>query len=191
MIFYNLADEIICYFIKYKKININEREVYTYGMEFILLNLADILITLIIAFFSQTWWHFISFILIFIPLRITCGGYHCKSSEVCFVVSAMVYLFTVLLDMVIKSLSYWNIGICLTCFLVVVLLAPIENENNILDMASRKKNKIASVVFISVDSIIFIILMLFFNQLSVSVLIFILLECLLMLIEFMRIKLKN
>ena len=51
--FHNIADDIILRFIAHKKIDIEEREVYTYGLEVILLNGLLILVFLLISIFTK------------------------------------------------------------------------------------------------------------------------------------------
>lgn len=182
----NFADDFVLFLIHKKIIQGEQRELYAYGTEVILLNLFNVIIALSIALISKTWIHFFVFLLCFVPLRITCGGYHAKTSEVCLIISTIIYIITTIFYMMIDKVHIWSFIILIICVLMIIVFSPVENENNELSPKSRKKNKSISIILISLDSIIFTIFELNHSRVALSILIFIVLECVFMLIEIIR-----
>jgi len=187
----NVADDITILMINRKYIKAEKREIIRYGIEAIILNALNFLVALCIAIISQTLLHFLIFISAFIPLRVTCGGYHSKRSETCFIVSTLTYISTVIISKLISVLPMWTIAVIFLCWIIVLMLSPVENENNKLTSKERKKNKKTASILISLDSIIFTILVIKQSHFAVSILIFIALECFLMFIEIIRFKMQK
>lgn len=154
-----IAEDIAFLLIKSKAINIEERDVYVFGLEVLLLNSINVLTALIISLISGTMWHFAAFLLIFAPLRIFSGGYHAKRSETCFVISTLVYIASVLI-VKLYPLLYVNTvitaALLIPSVLLTVSLAPVVNKNNPLREDERKRYRLVSIVLIVFDSVIFI-----------------------------------
>ena len=154
-----IAEDIAFLLIKSKVVNIEERDVYVFGLEVLLLNSVNILTALIISLITNTMWHFMAFLLIYAPLRIFSGGYHAKHSETCFIISTLVYIASVL-TVKLYPLLYTNTVITAALFIPSILLtfvlAPVINKNNPLSEDERKRNRLVSIVLIVLDSVIFI-----------------------------------
>lgn len=178
--FRSLAEDIVFTLIKHNIVDSSKRELYEYGAEVVLLNLSNILISLAISAITSTWIHFLVFMLIFVPLRIFCGGYHAKKSEICFVTSTAAYFLSALFYTAIPQLPAWTIGAVWLLWIFIVCISPVENRNNELDQKSRKRNRRISIGLISLDSIIFTILTIYHQKMAVSILIFIVLLSLLL-----------
>lgn len=137
-----IAEDIAFLLIKNKIVDIEEREVYVYGLEVLLLNISNIIIALIISLITKSMWHFVAFILIFVPLRIFVGGYHAKTSEICFIYTSLVYALTVLIIKLFPLLNQNIAAIIVTTILLIPIMvfSPLENSNNPLG-ENRKRNK--------------------------------------------------
>lgn len=172
--FRHIAEDIAFLLIRSKAVNIEERDVYVFGLEVLLLNSINVLMALIISLITNTMWHFAAFVLIFAPLRIFSGGYHAKRSETCFVISTLVYIASVLIVKLYPRL-YASTAVTAVLFaasiLITVILAPVVNKNNPLSEHERKRNRLISVVLITVDSMLFIMLrrLEFFAAMSVMI----------------------
>ena len=59
----NISDDIACLLVKKRIVSNEKREMYSYGMEVILLNSLNLLIALFISLFSSTISHFVVFVL--------------------------------------------------------------------------------------------------------------------------------
>lgn len=173
--FRHVAEDIAFLLIRSKAVDIEERDVYVFGLEVLLLNSINVLMALIISLITNTMWHFAAFVLIFVPLRIFSGGYHAKRSETCFVVSTLVYIASVLIVKLYPFL-YTNTAVTAAMFipfiLLTAILAPVENKNNPLSEHERKRNRLISIVLIAVDSMIFIMLRFWDFSLASNVMIF-------------------
>lgn len=182
--FKNIADDIAFVLVRDKIVENEKRDFYRYGAESLLLNLSIVSIALIITFITNTWLHFLIFMLLFVPLRMCSGGYHAKKSSVCMIVSTALYVAAVSAFEFFPYLykNIFAIAVLIAAAVFIFIKAPIINENNVLDRKSFKRSKIISRVLISLDSIIFITLALLEINVVTSVMIFI------MLIGFLMIK---
>lgn len=182
--FRNLAEDIAYLLIKNKIVDIEKRDIYVLGVEVLLLNLLNILTALLVSIVTGTKLHFLAFILVFVPLRIFSGGYHAKTSEVCYLITTGTYVLSVLCVNRFPEM-YTSIPalIALSVLIVpMILLAPIEHKNNPLSPHERKRNRLISIVLIAFDSLIFIAMLLLSNSAATSVMIFMAINSVIMLI---------
>ena len=153
--FHNLAEDIAFILIKNKVIDIEERDIYIYGLEIILLNG----ILLFIFFLLGDIRHFFAYILFFVPLRIFSGGYHANKSEHCFVLSILAYCISIAVVTFFPMLYrmwLWRIAGILS-ILIVVTYAPLVNINNPLSESQKKRNKIIVRLLMIPDLVFFIV----------------------------------
>ena len=182
--FRNLAEDIAYLLIKNKIVDIEKRDIYVFGVEVLLLNLLNILTALLVSIITGTKLHFLAFILVFVPLRIFSGGYHAKTSEVCYLITTATYVLSVLCVKRFPGM-YSSIPalIALSVLIVpMILLAPIEHKNNSLSTYERKRNRLVSIALIAFDSLIFIALFLLSNSAATSIMIFMAINSVIMLI---------
>ena len=179
-----IAEDIAFLLIKNKIIDIEKRDECVYGAEVLLLNLSNILTALIISVLTKSMLHFAAFMLIFVPLRIFTGGYHAKTSEVCYLITTATYVLSVLCVKRFPEM-YSSIPalIALSVLIVpMILLAPIEHKNNPLSAYERKRNRLVSIALIAFDSLLFIALFLLSNSAATSIMIFMAINSVIMLI---------
>lgn len=183
--FKNIADDIAFVLVRDKIVGNEKRDFYRYGAESLLLNLSIVSIALIITFITNTWLHFLIFMLLFVPLRMCSGGYHAKKSSVCMIVSTVLYVAAVSAFKFFPYLykNIFAIAVLIAAAVFIFIKAPIINENNVLDRKSFKRNRIISRILICLDSIIFITLALLEINAATSVMIFIMLIGFLMMIS--------
>lgn len=182
--FRNLAEDIAYLLIKNKIVDIEKHDIYVFGVEVLLLNSLNILTALVVSIITGTKLHFLAFIFVFVPLRIFSGGYHAKTSEVCYLITTGTYVLSVLCVNRFPEM-YTSIPalIALSVLIVpMILLAPIEHKNNPLSPHERKRNRLISIVLIAFDSLIFIAMLLLSNSAATSVMIFMAINSVIMLI---------
>lgn len=153
--FHNLAEDIAFILIKNKIIDIEERDLYIYGLEIILLNG----ILLLVFFLLGDIRHFFAYILFFIPLRIFSGGYHANKSEHCFILSILTYCMSIAVVRffpMLYQMWLWRIAGILS-LLIVVTYAPLVNINNPLDESQIKRNKIITRLLLITDLVFFLL----------------------------------
>ena len=95
--FGDIAESLVFLSIKHKRLDIKDREIYIYGLEVILLNGLLLIYFFIMSIWFDLIFHFVSFLIFFLPLRMFIGGYHSKRSETCFIMSNAMYLLTLVI----------------------------------------------------------------------------------------------
>lgn len=182
--FRNLAEDITFLLITHKIIDIDERDVYMYGLEVILLNGSLLIVFLIISLLCGAMMNFLAYLIFFVPLRIFTGGYHAKTSEKCFVISTLMYSASIAAVKIFPLLyQRWEgIAAGLISVLVILVMAPLINENNPLNQHQKKRNRIIAYSILVVDLVFFIFCCKNNWQIATNELIFITLTALLLLI---------
>lgn len=85
-------------------ITFENREAYSYGIELFLFKTSLYIIVGVIALITHTLIPSIIFVVSYTLLRQYNGGYHCKTAEMCMIVSILMYLIFLLL----YKLDYGN-----------------------------------------------------------------------------------
>jgi len=183
-LFRNLAEDISFLLITHKIVKIEERDIYVYGLEVLLLNGSLLLLYLLISWLSGTMMNFLAYTMFFFPLRIFSGGYHTRKSECCFVMSTVMYGISVAVTKFLPLLYldfYWRVAGVISV-LIIFIFAPLINANNPLNEVQQKRNRII-VYFLLITDLVFFILCCIFNwKIATNELLFIILDALLLLI---------
>lgn len=141
------AKDISLMLIANKIITFENREAYSYGIELFLFKTSLYIIVAVIALITNTLIPSAIFVVSYTLLRQYNGGYHCKTAEMCMVVSIFMYLFFLLL----YKLDYGNtkifflISSCIS-FLPIAIFSPVENINNPLTVQEKRKYHIIAVI---------------------------------------------
>ena len=158
--FKNIAEDIVLLLIRKNLLNNDNREIYTYAIEVILLNFSLLMTLFIISLITGQLLFFLCYLIFFIPLRIFSGGYHAKKSEICFGLSVVSYVISMV--MLNANLQIYRSVIILIITIAIIvgilLLAPIENINHPLSDIQKNRNKIIVRVIVGID---FTLLMIF------------------------------
>lgn len=167
----NLADSIATQLSANKIIDINNQEIYSYGLELFLFKFTLYAIILIISLLTDTFLISLIFTASYMLLRQYTGGYHCKTSEACMITSILIYTLMLLLC----NLKFYSQGLLLMVlilisYLIILIKAPIENENNPLEKYELKKYRFLSLILSTVLTILSVLLFYFdFQVLSFSI----------------------
>ncbi len=157
--FKNIAEDIVFYLSRKKILNQDNREIYVYALEVVLLNFILIMTLLIISLFGGQHLFVVCYLCFFVPLRVFTGGYHAKKSEICFVMSVASYVLAMIL--VNNNLLLFNneiiVFITALLMLLMFLYSPIENINHPLEKARKRKNKIIARVIVLIDFTLLIV----------------------------------
>lgn len=181
--FQNFAEDIAFLLIKNKIVDIEERDIYIYGIEVILLNGGLLLMFLLISLLSGAMINFWAYLIFFFPLRIFSGGYHAKTSECCFVMSTIMYGISVA---VTKFLPFLYLDFCwrtaaIISILVIFIFAPLINKNNPLNEFQKKRNRIIVYSLLITDLVFFILWCIFNWKVATNELLFVVLDTFLLL----------
>jgi accessory gene regulator B len=131
--------------VKLNVIHEESNDVYTYGFELIISALINILCMAIVSITLRRYFDWLIFLLAFIPLRTTAGGYHANSHTKCIVVGTIA--FTVLLA-ISRLQLHWDVvilAISASSLLLILLISPVEAHNKKLKDEQRKKNRGTSI----------------------------------------------
>ena len=181
--FHNLAVDIAFLLIVNKIVDIQQRDIYVYALEVILLNGSLLIVFLITSLLCGEMINFLAYFLFFLPLRLFSGGYHAEKSESCFVLSTIMYGISIAVTKFFPLLYLnWKwITAGVISVVVILVLSPMVNENNPLTKAQQKRNRIIVCVLLAVDLIVFILSCNFNWQIASNELVFVVFDALLLL----------
>lgn len=181
--FRNLAEDITFLLIKNKIVEIEKREIYIYGLEVILLNGGLLITFLIISLLCGEMVNFLAYLIFFLPMRLFSGGYHAETSERCFVLSTITFGVSIAASKLIPLLYISNMGkmIGAVSVIVILVLAPLINENNPLNQAQRRRNRIILCTLLFIDLVFYILSCNYAWTIASNELIFIVMDAVLLL----------
>lgn len=156
--FKNLADDAAILLITHHIVSEEKREAYTYGFELLFEKLFFYGIILIIAMLTKTLIFSILFMFSYKMLRQYTGGFHCKTAEVCLVVSVLIYLLVLLLYMLNFDLAEFILSLSsMVSLIIIFLFSPRESKNRPLESEEKKKYRTLSIIIATVTAIIAVI----------------------------------
>ncbi len=157
--FRNIAEDITFLLIKNKIVEIEKREIYIYGLEVILLNGGLLITFLIISLLCGEMVNFLAYLIFFLPMRLFSGGYHAETSERCFILSSIMFGASIAVSKLIPLLYISNTGkiIGAVSVIVILVLAPLINENNPLNQTQRRRNRIILCILLFIDLVLYIL----------------------------------
>lgn len=130
-----------------KIIKMEERNLYLYCFGTLIEMTANLITTLIIGALLGKIVAALIFMLIFIPLRSTAGGYHCETAGKCYLLSMAVYLAVILTyECVSIAPSYVCVFICVIDFAAIIILSPVVSPNKPFTAKEKIKNRRISIV---------------------------------------------
>ncbi|MBQ5318902.1 MAG: accessory gene regulator B family protein [Oscillospiraceae bacterium] len=140
-----------------KIIKMEERNLYLYCFGILIEMMANLITTLIIGALLGKIVTALFFMLVFIPLRSTAGGYHCETAGKCYLLSMAVYLAVILTyDGVSIAPSYVCALICAIDFAAIIILSPVASPNKPITANEKTRNRWISIAL----SLIYIIVIL-------------------------------
>jgi len=135
-----LCLHITDHLIQTQHIDQSEKDIYVFGIETMFIYAANFISTLIIAVLMKQVGECLVFMLLFYPLRSNAGGYHASTPLCCYLLSNSV---VALVLMFIRDLSgsmpvELGVVLLMAASIVILILAPVENENKPLELKERK-----------------------------------------------------
>lgn len=129
-----------------KIIKMEERNLYLYCFGTLIEMTANLITTLIIGTLLGKIVAALFFMLVFIPLRSTAGGYHCETACKCYLLSMAVYLAVILTyDFVLVVPSYVFALVCVFDLTAIIILSPIVSPNKPFTAKEKIKNRRISI----------------------------------------------
>ncbi|MCR4830468.1 MAG: accessory gene regulator B family protein [Pseudobutyrivibrio sp.] len=151
-----LAIKIVNHFARWtnKKFNIDDMEVYYYGMICLLNQLCVNSIIAIWAIITHCFFETLCFLSVFTFLRHHAGGYHAKSNERCVIFSSLI----VIPLKIILPYSHWitskRFPIIILVLFISTLLAPIDSKKFELSRRQKLCEKTITLCIIIVCSVV-------------------------------------
>lgn len=165
MMIHNGASRLASRLANRKIIEAASHDVYTYGFELILSAVANILLVAGVSIAFHRYYDWVLFLVAFVPLRTTAGGYHASTHLKCILVGTIA--FAVLL-VISRMQMYWTsaiLAIAVISFLLILIFSPVEARNKKLNEERRCKNRKVSIC-ISVANLLIAVTVLFVDGLS-------------------------
>lgn len=160
-----ISQKIVSTWCRYGIISYDDKDAYVYGVQLLISTWINVQIIAVVSFLLHIPFAWIGFLLGFVPLRITAGGFHAKSPLMCSVSFCGAYT----LSMGASQLLQGDIIIitiiinCLVTSLSVYFFSPIPACNKPLDENEKKKNRKCSIVLLCMLLLAIICLIMLFD----------------------------
>ena len=131
--FDNFSGRVTDSLVQNQIIDIEDRDIYCYGVQQGLVAVLNFATTLLIGCLYGMFWESIIYMICYIPLRHYAGGFHAKNPARCYVFSIFM-LFSILSAMKwVGFSSQICIIITLSMLVLIYIMAPVANRNKPLD----------------------------------------------------------
>lgn len=149
------AGAITSFLLQENAIKEDEKEIYLYGTEQILVNLTAFTAIGVIASFMHMWLETIFFLFGLVPLRAVAGGYHASTPRRCSALTFLVYVINMLAITVLEKYITLQMVILLLSLVVIstIRYAPVDHKNRTLRSEESIKAKRQSVLIVFILSI--------------------------------------
>lgn len=144
-----LSNKITAFLCRKGVVHEEQKEVYQYGFEVLLLNVLDVLIILGLGIVIKRYVDTVVFLLVFGVTRQYTGGYHAKTVLKCLTVYVIIYLTVMFIsssNIVLCMGVLLQVLLCVLYIVAVVIYAPIQNDNKVISSTEKKKYKTISIV---------------------------------------------
>lgn len=117
-----------------------DRGIYQYGYTLVLETLLNILVGIVIGLVFKAIDTIMIFWLLYIPLRIFCGGWHAEKSWQCLIASNTILVFVIKAEMMMQVTNLWFVILLeLLLALIIMLLSPVPTKHK--PIAAKEKSR--------------------------------------------------
>jgi len=140
---HKLAEDISLYLITNKIIDIEERDIYIYGIELLISTLLTSISILILAFFIGELVSAVIFLLIHFLLKSYTGGYHANYYYQCYIYSILNFIMLIIAKTRILLAYKPVVALALLVISIMIIFkyAPVTNKNNPKTEEEISRNK--------------------------------------------------
>lgn len=115
--------------------------IYAYGLELLYSSLAGVVVLIIISAVYERPFLWIPYLVGFVPLRLSGGGYHAKTHFRCIFVFSMLYSLVLLIERIyVIPLKTWLMA-CFVCLFIILLFSPVAAPNKPLKESHGRANR--------------------------------------------------
>ncbi len=134
----SIAEEVTVLMAANNIIKTEEIEAYTYGLELIIPKVILYAVILVVSLITDTFLMSVAFVILLMCLRRYSGGFHCKTAEICLLVSFLMYLLAIFGYEFVSFIPNMVYGISTVLSSVIVLIfSPVEDKNRPLDETEK------------------------------------------------------
>ena len=131
-----------------------DRAVVLYGMEVTIATVIGVVLIILVSILGDLPWAWLFFLLSFVPLRRTAGGYHANTHWQCYLVFTLTFALCVLIErMGIVTNLIFLVGI-LASTVIVLFLSPIIPPNKPLKADGKRRNRCISIWLMVCDCLL-------------------------------------
>lgn len=145
---HKMASNLSCALANRGIFNSEDAEVYAYGFELMISTAINIVLVIIISFLFAAPLAWIFFLLAFIPLRTTAGGYHAKTHLKCCITFCVGYTIFMLIPIFLSGFMtpLTLVIISAASLITVLLLSPMPASSKPMSEEQRVLNRKRSIV---------------------------------------------
>lgn len=144
-----ISDKVACFLCKDEGQNDNF-DLYVYGVYIVLSSSLHIATIIVLGLFFNLLVESLVFYFSFIAIRKFAGGYHAKTPTRCYLFSVISSIIMLCLIKYVNSVgnifTYLLIIFELLCVVLIILMSPLDTENNPLNSYEKKWYKILAVL---------------------------------------------
>lgn len=131
-----------------------EEEVYVYGLELTLSTLAGFSAILVLSILFKAFDEGITFLFMFVPLRLYTGGYHSSTYGKCFLVSIISFVSIMIIRRLLVLILAPGKIFCLYLIITIYIAvnAPKLNNNQRINEAKVRRCKYIALTLLGIDS---------------------------------------
>uniref|UniRef100_UPI004025D3FC accessory gene regulator B family protein n=1 Tax=Faecousia sp. TaxID=2952921 RepID=UPI004025D3FC len=119
-----------------------EREkAYIYGFELLISSFVGIFCLILLSALCGIKYAWIPYLIGFIPLRVTGGGYHAKTHFMCIISFSAVFLFLLYSSRMLALIRNAHLILMVASLVVMYFFTPIEAQNKPLSKQTRHENR--------------------------------------------------
>lgn len=144
----NLPIILTDYFINNKIIKKEDEKIYIYSLQLLFSTMSNFGVVFLITLISGEFLPGIAFLVMFMIMRKTIGGYHAKTPLRCMIAFAIIYIAFLWTISFLPKLYYFPILVFASIFSLIInfSFAPVEDENKPLTEKEKKRLGIKSKV---------------------------------------------
>ncbi len=153
-----VIDNFTEFLIKNNVIEEKQREIYDYGLNQLIVYLYNFLTVIVVGWILGMVWQSIAFTMFYMMIRPYAGGYHARTSHMCYIYSLIMIIVVLFLIRTIPLNGLIYLAIYFISSIIIFKLSPVEDENKPLDNIERvvfRKRAIRSHIILSLCYFIF------------------------------------
>lgn len=141
-----IAARITEWLIAKKAVTVDEKEIYAYGVFHLMLNIIDTISIMLLALLFHDVISTVIYILCFCTLRRYAGGYHAKTVITCYLLTLTSSFGMLVLLQQFEIPTAVQMALWIISGIFILLFAPVQNENKILDETEKKVFKKRTII---------------------------------------------